>query len=75
MAEFTANTWRDARKVVHDIANGLPIYYGTGSPIDRPHVTVSAKDGLNGPQGYDVWLYPEGNDWDKPYNYHSIVLE
>jgi len=56
-------SWKNAENKVKEIAKNLPIYWGTGSPIEEPHVVAYKKDALSGEgQGFNVVVYPEGND-------------
>jgi len=35
----------------------LPLYWGSGYPIDRPHILAVARY-----FSVDVWIYPEGDN-------------
>lgn len=68
-------TWKEAEAQVRKIANGLPIYWGCGDPIDEPHVIATTKDAWSGEgQGYNVLVYPNGDGYGRPYKYHSVSL-
>ncbi len=74
MTKFATN-WNEAGDRVRDIANGLPIYWGTGNPIKEPHVVAFTKDSWSGDgQGYNVHVYPKGDGYMAPVVCHSVVI-
>jgi hypothetical protein len=51
------------------------IYYGSGYPIETPHIVAIWKDSWSGEgYGYNLWVYPEGNKPDKPKKYFSVTF-
>lgn len=70
-----AATWNEAGDRVRDIADGLPIYWGTGNPIREPHVVAFTKDAWSGEgMGYNVNVYPQGAAYRAPVVCHSVVI-
>lgn len=68
-------TWKDAEARVREIAGDLPIYWGTGNPIDRPHVVAWSKDAWSGEgMGFNVHVYPQGSGYRRPVECHSVPL-
>lgn len=71
----TATDWKDAFAQVAALTNGLPVYYGSGAPVEEPHAVVTTKDALSGEGiGYNVRVYPEGDRPGAPSHFHSIVI-
>jgi hypothetical protein len=71
----TVHNWRQADEKARELANGLPVFCGTGSPIDRPHVVKTTLDALSGEgTGYHVWIYPEGDGCGSPVEHHTIAI-
>ena len=72
----TVKTWTDAERAVREIAGNLPIYWGSGNTIDRPHVVAMSKDAWSGEgMGYNVMVYPLGGGYMQPCAYHSVNVE
>ena len=69
------NSWKTAADKVREIAGQLPIYWGTGDTIYKPHVVAWSKDAWSGEgMGYNVNVYPDGGGYMKPCQYHSVPL-
>jgi hypothetical protein len=73
-----AATWAAADAHVHAIARAagnLPIYWGTGYPVPRPHVVASTLDAWSGEGvGYFVRVYPQGERPGAPCDYHTVYV-
>lgn len=51
------------------------IYYGTGYPIEGPHIVAVWKDAWSGEgYGYNLYVYPEGAGPGKPRKYFSVTF-
>lgn len=75
MTCYTVRSHAEAHATVSALAHGLPVFYGTGNPIEEPHVQVRPKDGLSGEGiGYWVTIKPEGDGYLRPCTMHEIVL-
>ena len=48
------------------------VYYGSGYPVQKPCIIVICKDAYQDELGYNVYVYPEGQGYGKPYNFISI---
>lgn len=67
--------WRAAEAKVRAIAGDLPIYWGPGGPIYKPHVVASTMDAWSGEgMGYNVFVYPEGDGYMKPMQFHTVKV-
>ena len=75
MAKIEVRTWREAELEVERLADGLPIYWGSGYAIERPHVLAVALDALSGAgMGYNVTVFPEGERYGKSRDYHVVRI-
>ncbi len=81
MSPITVENWEQANAKLTELANGLPIFLGSGSPIDRPHVIASYLDALSGEgMGYSVWIFPQGSNGlygmgrERPHDFCTIRL-
>ena len=73
--QVNMNNWEILTEKVKELADGLPIYWGSGNPIDHPHVTASSKDSWSGEgMGYNVFIRREGAGYMKPCEYHSVSM-
>jgi short-subunit dehydrogenase len=69
--------WKKCDAKVKEIASQFGIdciLYGSGYPVSKPNIVVTYKDALSGEgSGYNVYVYPEGDGYGKPYKYFSVV--
>ncbi len=69
------SNWREAGDAVAEIANGLPIYYGSGNPIEHPHVCAITLDAWSGAGfGYSVHVHPHGDGYLQPVTVHTVYI-
>lgn len=73
--------WPAANAKLDELAGELPLYLGTGNPIDEPHVQASTLDAWSGEgMGCSVWIYPQGSNGmeglgkERPHEYHLIKI-
>lgn len=71
----TARNWREASEIVHQIAGELPIFWGTGNPVYKPHVVATTMDAWSGEGfGYTVMVRPEGDGYMRKFTLHRICI-
>ena len=67
------NCWNQINEIAkqYNIEN---VYLGSGDPIDHPCIIVMSKDfWTGGTFGYNVYIYPEGEGYMKPYKCISVT--
>jgi len=61
---------REVDAAAKSVAGGLPIYWGTGAAIERPHVVAIFRN-----FALDVIVYPQGDTYESPRTWHTWQVD
>lgn len=69
-------TWSEAREVISRLNPGLPVTFGTGNPIQSPHIQAVLLDADAGEgSGYRVSIRPAGDGYQNHAEYYLIYVD